>query len=127
MIKGIKWYSLRLSFSDFARGPEESLESHVLGLVKKFKLVAATVLKESSHYSMFGVPASTQLFGSHPGTRPVFIEIFISEVKLDSFITELEELALKGKSNVFYSKHEMSSIIGDPSVLDKIDEYKEQG
>ena len=124
MIKEIKWYSLRLSFSDFARGPEEPLEAHVLRLVKKFKLVAATVLKESYHYNLLGTPASTQLFGSHPGTKPVFIEIFISEVKLDSFIAELEDIVLKGKSNVFYSQHEMSSIIGDPSVLDKIDEYK---
>ena len=125
MIKGIKWYSLRLSFSDFARGPEESLESHVLRLVKKFKLAAATVLKESSHYSMFGTPASTQLFGSRPGTKPVFIEIFISEVKFDSFLKELENLVLIGESNVFYSKQELSSIIGDPSVLDKLDDYEE--
>ena len=124
MIKGIKWYSLRLSFADFARGPEESLETHVLGLVKKFNLVSATVLKESFHYNMFGSPASDQLFGSRPGSKPIFMELFISEVKVDSFIKELEELALKGKSNVLYFKHEFSSIIGNPSVLDKIDEYK---
>jgi hypothetical protein len=46
MIKGIKWYLVKLYFSDFARGPAESLESHVLGLVKKNKLVSATILKE---------------------------------------------------------------------------------
>jgi hypothetical protein len=31
---------------------------------------------------------------------------------------------LKGKSNVLYLKLEVSSMIGDPSVLDKLDEYK---
>jgi hypothetical protein len=74
---------------------------------------------------MFGTPASTQLFGSRPGTKPVFIEIFISEVKFDSFLKELENLVLIGESNVFYSKQELSSIIGDPSVLDKLDDYEE--
>jgi hypothetical protein len=126
MIKGIKWYVLRLYFGDYARGPESSLESHVLGLVKKFNLISATVLKESYHYNMFGTQASTQLFGAKPGTKPIFMELFISEVKFDSFITEIEEITLKGKSNIFYSRQEISSIIGNPSALDKIDEYKKQ-
>ena len=124
MIKGVKWYILRLDFGDYAKGPAGSLESHVLGLIKKFNLVAATVLKENYHYNIFGSPASTQLFGARPGTKPIIMELYISEVKFDSFITELEELVLKGKSNILYSKHEISSIIGNPSVLDKIDEYK---
>ena len=64
---------------------------------------------------MFGSPASTQLFGAHPGTKPIIMELFISEVKFDSFITELEELVLKGKSNILYFKHEVSSIIGNVS------------
>ena len=109
MIKGIKWYSLKLYFGDYARGPESYLESHILGLFKKFNQVTATILKESFHYNMFGFPASSQLFDSCPGTKP----IFISEVKIDSFITEIEELALKGKSNILYSKHKISSIIGN--------------
>jgi len=96
----------------------------VLGLVKKFNLVAATVLKENFHYNMFGSPASTQLFGSRPGSKSIFMELFISEVKVDSFIKELEELAMKGKSNILYFKYEISSIIGNVSVLDKLDEYK---
>lgn len=124
MIKGIKWYSLKLHFGDYARGPVNSLESHVLKLVKRHNLISATVLKESYHYNVFGVPASTQLFGGQEATKPIFIDLFISEVKLDAFINELEEIALKGKSNILYSKHEISSIIGDPSALDKIDEYK---
>jgi hypothetical protein len=124
MIKGVKWYSLRLYFGDYARGPELSLETHVLRLVKKFNLISATVLKESFHYNMFGTPASTQLFGAQSGTKPVFMDIFISEIKFDSFLAEIEKLALKGKSNVLYSRHEISSIIGNPSALDKIDEYK---
>jgi hypothetical protein len=64
----------------------------VLGLVNKFNLVAATVLKESFHYNMFGSPASTQLFGSRPGSKPIFIELFISEVKVDSFLKSLKSL-----------------------------------
>ena len=124
MIKGIKWYTLRLSFSDIARGPEESLESHVLELVKKHKLISATVLKEDYHYNLFGVSPSTQLFGGHKGSKPIFMEIFISEIKLDSFLKEIESLAIKGKSNLLYTKHELSAVIGNPSILDKIDEYK---
>ena len=124
MIKGIRWYILRLFFSDFARGPSETLEAHILGLVKRYNLVAATVLKENYHYNMFGHQASTQLFGARPGTKPIIMELFISEVKIDSFIAELEELALKGKSNILYYRHEIDAIIGNPSVLDNIDEYK---
>ena len=97
----MKWYILRLYFADYAKGPVESLESHVLGLVKRFNLVSATILKENFHYNMFGSTASTQLFGAHPGTKPIIMELFISEVKYDSFITELEELVLKGKSYFF--------------------------
>ena len=125
MIKGIKWYVLRLHFSDFARGPESSLETHVFDLVKKFKLVSATVLKESYHFHLFGKPESSQLFGSRPGSRPVIIEIFISEVKLDAFVKELEQLATEGKSNLLYSKHELNPVLGDPTVLEKLDEYKQ--
>ena len=45
-------------------------------------------------------------------------------VAVDAFIADLEELVVKGKSNVLYYRHEISSIIGNPSVLDNIDEYK---
>ena len=124
MIKGIKWYFVKIYFGNYARGPEESLEAHVIDLVKRFKIVSATFLKEDFHFSVFGTPASTQLFGSRPGSKPIIMELFISEVKLDPFIGELEALAMKGKSNIFYFKQEVSSIVGNPSVLDKIDEYK---
>ena len=89
-------------FSDFARGPVESLEAHVLGLAKKYNLVAAIVLKENYHYNMFGHPASTQLFGARQGTSPIIMELFISERKIDAFMAELEELVLKGKSNFLH-------------------------
>ena len=125
MINGIKWYVLRLYFADYARGPVESLESHVVQLAKRFNLVAVTVLRESFHYHKFGTAESTQLFGAKPGTKPVFIELFVSEVKVDSFLNELEELVLEGKSNIFYSKQEVNGIVGNPSVFKKIDDYKE--
>ena len=52
------------------------------------------------------------------------MEIFISEIKLDSFLKELESLVLKGKSNILYTKQVLSAVIGDPAVLDKIDDYE---
>ena len=74
---------------------------------------------------MFGSTGSNQLFGSYSGTKPIIMEIFISEIKLDSFLKELEMLAIEGKSNVHYCTFEVSSIIGNPSVVDKLDDYKE--
>lgn len=125
MIKGINWYLLRLHFSDYAMGTEGTLENQVLNLVKRYKLVAATILKESYHFNLLGTPASIQLFGSRPGTKPVIMELFISEKKLDSFIKELEEITVGGKSNILYSKHEVNGIIGNPEVFDKIDDFIE--
>ena len=107
----------KIIFSDFARGPVETLEAHVLRLVKKYNLVAATVLKENYHYNMFGHPASTQLFGARPDTKPFIMELFISEVKIDAFIAELEELVLKGKSNFHYHKPLIVNPFTNPDVF----------
>ena len=125
--KETRWYNLTLYFSDRERGPKYFLSNHIITLIKEFRIASYTILEDRQHFDLLGTPAVERLFGGYKGSRPVIMQILISDQQLEYFLPELKEVAKSGEANLFYQTSELNLILGNPEALNKLDESQVNG